>query len=149
MRSIHPFTRFCSLAVLALPLAFAACSQHSDPDNAPALILEPNSPIADAPVPVSFNLMVGESSSHVVPSSSLRFVDHSYSGTGSQLMVVRFYRDVMPTKGWTFVVQDQAHKEISLKFTKNNEDCIVMVKPTLFHTHIRIKIDPKAADAAK
>jgi len=149
MVSMRTLKLFCGISLLALPLALAGCSGQHDPDNAPALIAEPNSPIADAPVPVGYSMMNGQSSSHVIPATGLRFVDHSYSGGNSVLQVVRFYRDVLPQHGWTFVTQDQAHKEVSLRFSKNNEDARVEVWPGTLATHVRIKIEPAVRDGAK
>jgi hypothetical protein len=86
--------------------------------------------------------MTGDSTSKV-EASGLRFVDHKYEGSDDFLPIVKFYKDQMPTKGWTFVDQNQLpHNEVRLHFTKNSEDCVVTVDPGRFRSHIRVQIDP-------
>jgi hypothetical protein len=137
-----------AFAILALATlsALPACSgSHHDSVN---LVAANTSPIADVPIPVGFS-MTGESTSKVV-ASGLRFVDHKYEGSDDVLPVIRFYKDQMPAKGWTFVSQNQLiHDEISLLYTKNNEDCTITVTPGSMHTHIRVQIDPTGRNAAR
>jgi hypothetical protein len=134
------------LAVLALSLTLGACSHPSSDVQSP-LIPAVASPVADVPIPAGFS-MTGDSTSKV-ESSGLRFVDHKYVGSDDVLPVVRFYKDQMPTKGWTFVDQNQlVHNEISLHFSKNSEDCTITITPGTFRTHIRAQIDPTGRNAA-
>jgi len=135
--------------ILSLTLAaglMAACS--NTPKDMP-LIAALNSPIADVPVPAGFTMIKAESTSKVAPASSLRFVDHQYSGSDDFLPVVRFYRDQLPTKGWTWIDQSQGSGQVMLHFTKNSEDCYITVKDgsLIKNTHIRVKIDPMARNA--
>ncbi len=133
----HPTRTLTTLLTLA---ALTACNHPSNTATM-ALIPAVSSPIADVPIPAGFT-MTGDSTSKV-ESTGLRFVDHKYAGSDDFLPVVRFYKDQMPTKGWTFVDQNQlVHNEISLHFTKNSEDCIITVTPGSFHSHIRVQIDP-------
>jgi hypothetical protein len=139
-----------SAGVLALSLAFAGglggCS-HSSADSQEALIPAVASPVADVPIPAGFS-MRGDSTSKV-ESSGLRFVDHKYVGSDDVLPVVRFYKDQMPAKGWTFVDQNQlVHNEISLHFSKNSEECMITVTPGTFRTLVRVQIDPTGRNAA-
>ena len=149
MRSKQTAGFLLGLSLLVLPLALGGCSSDRNPDRAPPLIAEPNSPVADAPVPTGYKIMDSRSSSQVIPANNQRFVDHSYSGGGSVLQAVRFYQDVMPTRGWTGAGLEQGHKETTLRFTKNKETAQVTVWRGTFDTHIRIKIGPTAADAGK
>lgn len=138
-------------AVVGMSMAagMGACSSnHAADTTQPALIPSITSPIADVPVPAGFS-MRGNSTSQVIPSSGLRFVDHQYTGDDDVLPVVRFYRDQLPQRGWTLVDQSQVHKEITLHFTKNNENCAVSVWPGTLDTHIRIKIDPAGTSSPK
>jgi hypothetical protein len=133
----------CALAALTL---LSACGPHKDP-NAP-LMESASPPIADVPIPVGY-AMTGDSTSKV-ESSGLRFVDHKYDGGEDVLPVVRFYKDQMPGKGWTFVDQNQlVHNEIALHYTKNNEDCTITITPGSMHTHVRVQIDPAGRNAAR
>ena len=147
---IHP-RRALSLPTLLLGFTAAAllpaCS-HATPGAGaqPALIPSISSPIADVPVPAGFT-MSGASTSQIDPGRNLRFVDHRYNGDDDVLPVVRFYRDQLPTKGWTLVDQNQLHHEVTLRFTKNAEDCTVTVWPGTLDTHIRIRINPAASAA--
>jgi len=143
-----------ALGVLFVTAAAAmpACSLFnggSAHDSNTPLITAPNSPIADVPVPAGFSLIKNASTSKVIPSSNVRFVDHQYSGSDDYLPVVRFYRDQLPALGWTLVDQTQSRTEIQLHFTKSNEDCYITVKSGTLHTHIRIRIDPIGRNAQK
>ncbi|MGN6368303.1 MAG: hypothetical protein ACTHN5_08600 [Phycisphaerae bacterium] len=107
-----------------------------------------NAPIADVPIPAGFS-MTGDSTSKV-EASGIRFVDHKYEGGEDVLPVVRFYKDEMPQKGWIFVDQNQlVHNEISLHYTKNNEDCVITVSPGSMRTHVRVQIDPTGRNVAR
>jgi hypothetical protein len=137
-----------SVGVFAAVGVPACSSNHAADTTQPALIPSITSPIADVPVPAGFS-MTSNSTSQVIPSSGLRFVDHQYKGDDDVLPVVRFYRDQLPQRGWTLVDQSQLHKEITLHFTKNNENCAVTVWPGTLDTHIRIKIDPAGTSSPK
>ncbi len=130
------FAFVCTLAVAGL----SACNGVSNREN-PDLIPAVASPIADVPIPAGFR-MTGDSTSKV-EASGLRFVDHKYDGTDDLLPLVKFYKDQMPTKGWSFVDQNQLlHNEIVLHFSKNSEDCMITINPGSFHSHVRVQIDP-------
>ena len=125
-----------------------ACSGGSrSAGTQPALIPSATSPIADVPVPAGF-VMTTDSTSQVIPGSGLRFVDHRYKGDDDVLPVVRFFREQMPRQGWTLIDQNQIHAEITLHFSKNNEDALITVYPGTFDTHIRVRIDPSGRNAA-
>jgi hypothetical protein len=136
---------------MLLAAAMPACSSggHASATTQPALIPSITSPIADVPIPAGFVMAGGKSTSQVVPSSGLRFVDHEYKGGDDVLPVVRFYRDQLPTRGWTLIDQNQLHHEVTLRFTKNNEDAIITVWPGTFDTHIRVRIDPAGRNMSK
>jgi hypothetical protein len=142
---VAPFAVIVSVAVVGM---LGACANQSK--DAP-LIAAVNSPIADVPVPAGFTMMKAQSTSKVVPGSGLRFVDHQYSGDDDFLPVAKFYKDQMPGKGWTWVDQSQGDSSVTLHFTKGGEDCYVTVKDGSLtsHTHLRVKIDPMARNAAK
>jgi hypothetical protein len=136
------------LAALAVSLALAGCnlSSHSNPD-AP-LIADSHSPIADVPIPAGFT-MTSESTSKVVNADQIRFVDHHYKGSDDPLPVVKFYKEQMPTQGWTWIDQTQPPgKEVTLHFTKKTEDCFITVSKGTLDTHIRVKIDPASRTTA-
>jgi hypothetical protein len=137
-----------SLVVLAMMAAglVSGCA-HTKTEG--PLIPAADSPIADVPVPAGFQIILSQSTHEVVPSTGLRFVDHRYHGKDDVLPVVRFYRTQMPEKGWTTVDQKQLHDEITLRYTKNNEDCVVTVMPGTMDTKIRVKIDPAGRNVDK
>jgi hypothetical protein len=141
--------RLAFMAGVAVVVAMAAmpgCSHHSNEQV--NLVAAVSSPIADVPIPVGFSMT--EDSTSKVEASGLRFVDHKYAGSEDVLPVVRFYKDQMPGKGWTFVDQNQlVHNEISLHYTKNSEDCVVTVTPGSMHTHVRVQIDPAGRNVAR
>jgi hypothetical protein len=143
------FSLFAAALSLAIAGAMPACSSgnHSG-GTQPALIPSLASPVADVPIPAGF-VMTGASTSQVVPSSGLRFVDHQYKGGDDVLPVVRFYREQLPAKGWNLIDQNQLHHEVTLRFTKNNEDAIITVWPGTLDTHIRVRIDPAGRSTAK
>lgn len=132
--------RITKIAPLMMALMVGGCGLFSSSTG--PLIPDSKSPISDVPVPAGFS-MKEDSTSQVISSSSLRMVNHRYAGSDDWLEVVAFYRAQMPTREWTFVDQTQPpSKEISLHYSKRNEDCRVTVTKRTFDTQIRIKIDP-------
>lgn len=132
--------RLSNMTPLMLVLLLGACGLFNS--NTGPLIPDAKSPISDVPVPAGF-AMKGDSTSQVISASSLRVVNHRYTGSDDWLEVVTFYKAQMPTREWTFVDQTQAAgKEIVLHFSKRNEDCRITVTKETFDTQIRIKIDP-------
>lgn len=140
--------RTLALAFLALGfaiVAFTGCDTFTNRSaTQPALIASATSPIADVPVPAGFTMVDSESTSKVVAATGLRFVDHRYRGPDGYLAVVRFYREELPNRGWKFIDQNQVKEEITLRFSKNNEEVVVTTWDGVRHGHIRIKIDPAA-----
>jgi hypothetical protein len=136
-----------ALVAAASLAALGGCS--SSKDNSLNLIASATSPIADVPIPAGFEMINDESTAKSTAGSNVRFVDHGYKGSDDLLPVVRFYREQMPSKGWTFTEQLQNHKEITLRYTKSAEDCTVVVTPGTFSTHIRVLIDAASQGAAK
>jgi hypothetical protein len=143
-------TRVALPVLLMAALGLPACSLFQQRDKNAPLIAAPNSPIADVPVPAGF-VMTADSTSKVVPGNALRFVDHRYKGDDDVLPVVRFYRDHMQEKGWTWVDQNQSRgSEMTLHYNKKGEDCTVTITPgSLGRTYIRVKIDPAGRDAQR
>ena len=134
--------RLSRMAPLMMVLMLGGCGWFNS-SNGP-LIPDAKSPISDVPVPAGFS-MKGDSTSQVITSSSLRVVNHRYTGSDDWLEVVAFYRAQMPTREWTFVDQSQlAGQEITLHYTKRSEDCRVSVSKRTFDTQVRVKIDPIA-----
>jgi hypothetical protein len=130
------------LAALAVFLFLAGCNHFNKSDPDAPLVADSHSPITDVPIPAGFT-MTGDSTSKVVPGDQIRFVDHHYKGNDDQLPVINFYREQMPGQGWTWIDQNQPPgKDVTLHFTKKNEDCFITVSKGTFDTHIRIKIDP-------
>ena len=139
---MHPILKMLP-AILALGLA--ACANH----NSGPLIADANSPIADAPVPAGFTRSAN-STSKVVPASQLRVVDHRYEGSDELMPVVAFYRAEMPKHDWTVLDQSEASaKEVTLHFSKRNEECFVTVTRKTFDTEIRIRLEPIAGRATQ
>jgi hypothetical protein len=129
--------------MLILLAAFlCACASWGRDKNLP-LVAAVNPPIADVPVPVGFT-MTPDSTSKITPGDASRLVDHRYKGNEDVLPVVRFYRDKLPDKGWTWVDQTQSQgNEITLHYTKGSETLTVTVSPGSWgNTFIRVKIDP-------
>lgn len=134
-------------AILALTLALASLNGCSDSKNMQGdLIVSASSPIADVPVPAGFTMIDDQSTSQVV-GTTRTFVDHMYKGPDDLLPVVRFYRTQLPQKGWTNVDQAQMHEEISLRYAKGAEECLVTITPKKWYkkTRIRIQIHPATA----
>jgi hypothetical protein len=140
-------SRSVCLVVIALLLAFGTVSCTGGHNKNAPLVAATNAPIADVPVPAGFT-MTPDSTSKVVPGNNLRFVDHRYKGSDDAMPVAKFYRDQLPQQGWTWVDQNQARGgEISLHFTKKNEDCFITVTPGTWDTYVRIRIDPVGRNA--
>ena len=139
-----PSTKIMSAALLvSLAATLVACGGGKS--TAVNLIPAAGSPISDVPVPAGFLIDMSKSNSHVVPASQFRSVYHEYKGDDYLLQVVRFYRDQLPTKGWTMIDQNQLKDRVTLRFTKGKEDCSVTVWEGTMDTHIIITIGPAGA----
>jgi len=134
-----------TLALLAT-LTLAACDSSS-PETPGPLMAGANSPIADVPVPIGFKLQEGKSYAQVT--GPLRFVKYYYVGRESTLPVVKFFKDNMPLNKWDFVSQDGPANEMTLKFTKSNEDCVIVIQGGSMHTKVWINIDPTGRNGPK
>jgi hypothetical protein len=132
-----------------MPLVLALVMGGCGAKNTGPLIPDAASPISDVPVPAGFS-MADNSTSKVVPGSSLRIVDHRYKGSDELLPVVTFYKEELPKRDWSLVDQTQASaKEITLHFTKKSEEAYVTVTQKTFDTEIRIRLDPVATRSAQ
>lgn len=138
--------RKIALALLTAALLTGCGERETNEDTMRPLLADVNSPIADVPIPAGFTMSKDEkeSFSDVYGNSSLRFVKHHYTGSDNYLMVAKFYREQMPQKKWTLVQQSQEGESLTLTFLKNNEDCIINIRPTSFKTHVRVRILPSA-----
>lgn len=135
-----------ALVLGATAVALGGCG--GEKNTGVALIPAANSPISDVPVPAGFTIDMSKSNSRVVPASSFRSVNHEYKGSDYMLQVVRFYRDQMPTKGWTMIDQNQVKDKVTLRFNKSKEDCSVAVWEGTLDTHITVNIGPSGSTGA-
>jgi hypothetical protein len=148
---ISKAARLVAMALIASTFLIAGCGLFGGDRNTAneTLIAAPVSPISDVPIPAGFSLIKKESTSKEVQSTRVRFVDHRYSGGDDYLPVVQFYRDQMPQRGWTLVDQSQLRHETTLRFSKDNEDCVITVFARTLTTHIRVRIDPAGRNSAR
>ena len=131
--------------VLSLSFAVAANSACDNASKNAPLIISPNPPIADVPIPAGFTMMKKVSTSKVIPGST-RTVDHQYSGPDGFLPVTNFYRAQMPSQKWALAEQTQGNASVVLQFTKGSENCIVTITDgsAFTPTNIRVRIEPMA-----
>ncbi|MEI7766171.1 MAG: hypothetical protein WCJ97_01900 [Phycisphaerae bacterium] len=117
-----------TLALAGLTLGLGACSDKADP-NVPSvtLVAAVNSPIVDVPVPAGWQLDTSTARAESLFTTNQRRVNHTYRGDDSPLVVVRFYKDKLPTKGWQSVSQIQDGEAIIMKYVKAGENLTVTV----------------------
>lgn len=116
-------------------------AERSSTPNTAGLAARGQSPIADVPVPVGFEL--DESVSRGFESSGARFIDHTYVGDAKKHAVEDFYRRHMPNKGWQLRGAQMTQGTYLLKYEKNDELCDVRInteKSALGNERTRIHI---------
>jgi hypothetical protein len=137
-----------ALACTGLTLGLGACSDKADP-NVPGktLVAAVNSPIADVPVPAGWQLDTSTARAESLFTSNLRRVNHTYRGDDSPLVVVRFYKDQLPLKGWQSVSQIQDGKSIIMKYVKAGENLTITIGESSvwsfkFSNSVNVEINP-------
>jgi len=106
-------------------------SDPFDPDSPSVrmrLIADPESPIADVPVPVGFELR--EKSSRSYHAAGSRYIDHVYRGRADKIDIERFYQRVMSTKGWTYRGSNMVRGVIQMRYERAEEFCDIRIDDT-------------------
>jgi len=107
----------------------------------PAL-LEPQSTLrfADIPVPSGFRLL--PQNSYSFESSGVRVCVLKYQGKASPDLVMSFYREQMPMYNWN-LLNIVEYGDRMLNFDRDNETCIVNLLPKGKTTVITVSVGPK------
>lgn len=105
------------------------------------LMVEPNAPIADVPVPISFRLNEGRSRDYAA--GNARYIDHIYEGSADKYAVADFYRLEMARSRWELVTRRGNAGVIILDFEKESEQCVItissrfhLLRPTQVHVEM-------------
>jgi hypothetical protein len=95
------------------------------------------------PVPSGFKLV--DDRSVGVSSGSLRVAKLEFIGDLDRTAGARFYKDYMPSGGWTLREEDLDRGVYSLRFESPREQCIVRLWSENRRTMIAIRLTPLAA----
>jgi hypothetical protein len=95
----------------------------------------------DVPVPTGFKPVEDRSSDQ--SSGSIRNVWHEYRGRSDRAALRNFYREQMASYRWVLVSDQNIKGEVTLRYEKGDEECVVMIRPVwniLDQTLIRVTI---------
>jgi hypothetical protein len=150
-----------SLAVLALASVLVGCGGGSngpiwaysdDGDYLPrassgGLVVDPDSPIPDVPMPVGFVAVPSKSS--VSYDGVNRIVSHVYQGRSNTQDASAFYRQNLDDQGWRPTGMDTGDPRTPLQtYTKGPEELRISITETRSIVTILVTIAPKGFEVA-
>lgn len=110
-------------------------------DSSSRIVARPALDPPDVPIPSGFKPVEEKSSDQ--SSGAIRSVWHEYRGRMDRAALRNFYRDQMPSYRWGLISDQNVKGEVSLRFEKGDEECVVMIRPAggiLDETLIRVVI---------
>jgi hypothetical protein len=140
------------LTIMLAYVLFAAlgCANTGKKDNlksSPSL-LEPSSSLKfnDVPVPTGFKFIPEDSFSF--ESYGVRVGTLRYQGKADADLVVNFYKEQMPMYNWN-LLNVVEYGERLLNFDRDDETCIISLKPKRNHITLSISLGPKSQVSKK
>ncbi|MBI5722349.1 MAG: hypothetical protein HZA50_00150 [Planctomycetes bacterium] len=133
-----------TLIAALLFVAAGAVGGCTPPDPNADLSSQAVSPIADVPLPLSFEMDESQSKNLTEPGSGFRTVDHLFKGKDDKNAVAKFYRNRMKDTRWTNTLDRFDGGTWSLQFQKEKEQCDIRIfeKGLFPKTYIAIKLSP-------
>ena len=129
---------------IALALGAAVLSGACSASKDSVALLNPRSvPYLDGvAVPAGFTL--ADKMTEDYESSGQRMARHEYRGNADLHTVRNFYREQMPTLGWTRVSDQSVKGIITIRFEKQDESCVVEIRPAgmISSTSIQVIVMP-------
>jgi hypothetical protein len=129
----------------AVVLASAVGCQSSETrEGGKRIVARPVPYIADVPLPSNFKMVDRMTDDYI--SGDVRFVRHVYEGRCDRAALRGFYQEQMPAYRWSRVTDQNVQGEITMRFEKGNEMCVVVIRPARGglgdKTVIRVTIQP-------
>lgn len=115
------------LAWTALCVSAVGCQNGGTDAGGKRLVSGPTLDPPDVPIPTGFRPVETKSSDQA--SGSLRNVWHEYKGRADRAALRNFYRDQMPSYRWSLISDQNIKGEITLRYEKGDEECVVMIRP--------------------
>lgn len=143
----HQKTARLFVLPVAVALSLTACdsvprmsddNQLLPPRTGDGLVAKPNSPIADAPMPIGFVMVESRSRAHAAAGS--RTVHHVYQGQSTRADVVNFYRTTLSQYQWDRKSESITPSVIDLTWTKGREVLVAKITTSGGVTTIEIDI---------
>jgi len=128
--------------LFASALSFSGCAtaqkQALQPQN-----LEPSAMLRfnDIPVPSGFRILPERS--FILESGGVRAGILKYTGKADAQSVVLFYRNQMPVYNWA-LLNVLEYGDHMLNFERENESCVITVKPAGGRAEIVVSLAPKS-----
>lgn len=127
-----------ALGVTLATLAAGCADKNSKPGSVSRISPRGVPYLEGVPVPGGFDLVKGESTDF--ESGGQRNARHVYAGWADPVAVRSFYQEQMPLMGWTRMSGENVEGDITLRFEKKSEACVVEIKPTSFLNRIKIYV---------
>lgn len=103
--------------------------------------------LEDFPLPSGFSLVDKDSVGS--KSGSIRVAKYEFKGRMEPGQVNRFYKDYLPTAGWTFRGESFDHGQYDMRFESEREDCDVRIRKSFYNTFIVVDLRPRSAGSAE
>jgi len=117
---------------------YSAGGQTNNKSNAVAPVQDPL--LEGIPLPSGFRFMPERSLGR--SSGQFRVFTHEYSGDMAPPLVIRWYKEYMPSAGFTLRQERHQAGEYELRFDSNMEECDVHVKRDKLKTVLVVDVGP-------
>ena len=116
-------------------------------EDAPAASARQHPTLEGIPIPSGFTLVADET--HASNSGRLRYADCDFVGKADPASVFTFYKEYMPSAGFTLRQWRFDRGEYIMDFDSTNEQSTVRIKRSKFKTDLRIDVRPTPKGSAE
>jgi len=103
--------------------------------------------LENVPLPSGFQLV--DDRSVGTSSGQFRVAKYEFVGKSRRARLERFYREYMPSGGWTLISEDLYRGIYEMRFESDTESCIVCLRPEGRNTVINIDVRPLPKGSAE
>ncbi len=103
--------------------------------------------LEDFPMPSGFMLVDDHSQS--VQTGNMRIIQYEFVGNASRDVVTEFFREKLPTAGWTYLGERFERGPRLLRFKSDKEECSLRIERDGHRTILNIDIQPVPRGSAE
>ncbi|MFA6357308.1 MAG: hypothetical protein WCY09_01370 [Candidatus Omnitrophota bacterium] len=133
---------FCILTTLI------GCSTFSDSRSGNPAMIEPQTNLKFADVPIPIGLKIIPQQSYSFESSGIRVGVLKYQGKADSDQIVNFYKEQMAMYNWNLINIVEYGVKL-MNFDRENETCIINIEPKGNNVTLIIFLGPKSQNSPK